>query len=105
MVGYATLLLFNSCVTEPQGFDDDSIRPSLPTEVCFNESAGRGDLLCLTQRLDNGKECLFALDTGATCLPSVAGVAAAGLFSVLWKASSFSGLGPSDHSNLPSCRS
>ena len=65
MVGYTTLLRFNSCVTAPQHLDDDSIRPDHPAEVSFNESAGRGDLLYLTLHLDNGKECLFAVDTGA----------------------------------------
>ncbi|SRR6266568_3155456 len=65
IVAFATLLLFNSCVTIPEDLVDDSIRPDLPAEASFNEAAGCGDLLYLTLRLDSGKELLFALDTGA----------------------------------------
>lgn len=59
------MLLDISCVTAPRLYLDDSIRPTLPGEVSFNEGAGRGDLLYLALRLDNGDELLFTLDTGS----------------------------------------
>ena len=62
---FASLLLLNSCAAAPRPVANDSVRPELPAEASFNESAGRGDLLYVTLRLNNAEELLFALDTGS----------------------------------------
>src|SRR6266705_4634671 len=61
------LLLLCSCITRnawPSWYGDNSIRPDLPPEVSFNQSAGRGEHLLVTLRSEGGEEMLFALDTG-----------------------------------------
>ena len=37
----------------------------LPAEVSINEGAGRGDLVMVPVRLENGEQCLFLVDTGS----------------------------------------
>jgi hypothetical protein len=59
-----SLLLLSSCATAPNPYLDDSIRPTLPAQTSFNQSAGHGDLIYLALRLGDGEE-LFALDTGS----------------------------------------
>jgi predicted aspartyl protease len=62
----ACLTLLSSCSTAPNWSADDSARPPLPAEVSFNLDAGHDQSLNLTLRLENGKELLFAVDTGAS---------------------------------------
>ena len=60
------LLLLCSCITRPTWptwYGDTSIRPDLPPEVSFNKSAGRGENLFVTLRLESGEEMLFLVDT------------------------------------------
>jgi hypothetical protein len=59
-------LLLCSCVTTGHTSGElPTLR--LPDEVAINKGAGRGDLLILTLRLENGKELPFFVDTGASC--------------------------------------
>ena len=60
----ACLALLCSCTTELKWSDDNSARPPLPAETAFNKSAGHGDHLYIKLRLENGREMLFAVDTG-----------------------------------------
>lgn len=53
------LILLCSCATE------NSARPSLPADASMNTSAGRDDNLFVKLHLENGKDLLFALDTGS----------------------------------------
>jgi hypothetical protein len=52
------LILVCSCVTR------NSHPPDLPPETTFNSGAGRGDWLFVPLHLQDGKELLFAVDTG-----------------------------------------
>ncbi|HXT41558.1 MAG TPA: hypothetical protein VN887_16245 [Candidatus Angelobacter sp.] len=54
-----SLLLLCSCATER------SSHPHLATEVAINKDAGRGGLLFIMLRLENGEELPFVLDTGS----------------------------------------
>lgn len=58
-----SLLLLCSCATT---YEQSTIVPAteLPADVTINKSAGRGDLLYVTLRLDGGEELLFVVDTG-----------------------------------------
>jgi NPCBM/NEW2 domain/Aspartyl protease len=45
---------------------EDLVRASLPAEVTMNKLAGRGGLLVVTLRLENGQELPFIVDTGTS---------------------------------------
>jgi hypothetical protein len=53
-----SLLLLCSCATK------SSTRPPLPADASINKGAGRGDFLLVMLHLKDGKELLFAVDTG-----------------------------------------
>jgi hypothetical protein len=55
-----SLLLLCGCVTA------DSIHPPLPADVSMNKYAGRGDLLIVTVRLENGEKVDLILDDATT---------------------------------------
>jgi hypothetical protein len=59
-----SLLLLCSCATTP---DLSALIPAskLPAEVTLNKDAGRGSLLFVTLRLEDGEELLFIVDTGS----------------------------------------
>ena len=54
-----SLLLLCSCATK------NSVRPNLPAETSFNETAGRGDPVFVTLTLETGEKLLFGVDTGS----------------------------------------
>jgi hypothetical protein len=58
---FLSLIFLCSCATE------QSIHRSLPAEVSINKDAGRGGLLIVTLRLENGQKLPFIIDTGASC--------------------------------------
>ena len=47
------------------GATDYALSRNLPPELRLNEGAGRGDMLLVTLRLQDGAELLFIIDTGA----------------------------------------
>jgi hypothetical protein len=53
------LLLLCSCATEK------SVRSGLPADVKMNQDAGRGGLIIVKLRLEDGEELPFAVDTGS----------------------------------------
>ena len=61
---FLSLMLLCSCATTPQ---PSAIVPAsdLPADASINKDAGRGGLLYVTLRLENGEELPFYLDTGA----------------------------------------
>jgi pimeloyl-ACP methyl ester carboxylesterase len=63
----ACLVVLCSCATAPIWFANNSIRPEIPPEITFNKGAGRGELLLLPLRLEDGEEILMMVDTGAPC--------------------------------------
>jgi hypothetical protein len=64
-LGVISLLLLCSCATTRQPV---AIVPAtdLPDSVAMNEEAGRGNLLFVMLRLENGEELPFLVDTGTT---------------------------------------
>jgi hypothetical protein len=60
--GIASLIFLCSCATQ------ETVQPSLPAETAFTETAFIKDPehIYLTLHLENGKELLFVMDTGAT---------------------------------------
>lgn len=60
-----SLLLLCSCATTPH---QSAIVPAteLPADVTINKDAGRGNLLFVTLRLEDGEELQFFVDTGTT---------------------------------------
>jgi hypothetical protein len=61
-LGTLLSLLLCSCATK------NSSPPQLAADVTMNKGAGRGDELLVTLRLENGKELLCIVDTGASCV-------------------------------------
>ena len=64
LLALAGLALFCSCATAP----NDSLitaAPELPADVAMNKGAGRGMILMVTVRMENGDEFPCAVDTGA----------------------------------------
>ena len=57
--GVLISLFLCSCTTENPG------HPGLPSTVAMNRDAGRGDLLVINLRLENGQELPFVVDTGS----------------------------------------
>ncbi|HEY5234209.1 MAG TPA: retropepsin-like aspartic protease [Verrucomicrobiae bacterium] len=59
-----SLVLLCSCATT---FQQSAIVPAteLPADATINKSAGRGDMLFVTLRLEDGQELSFGVDTGA----------------------------------------
>src|ERR1044071_6373643 len=57
-------VLLCSCATT---FDSTAIAPAseLPAQLTINKSAGRGDMLFVTLRLEDGQELPFGVDTGS----------------------------------------
>ena len=55
-----SIALFCSCASK------DFVRPSLPGDLPINKNAGRGGLLVVTVRLQNGESVDLVLDTGTT---------------------------------------
>lgn len=56
---FGLLLLLNSCAT------GDPIQARRPADLKMNQHAGRGDLLFVMIRLDDGEKLPFVLDTGS----------------------------------------
>jgi hypothetical protein len=64
---YICLIFLCSCATEQKS--PENVSPLLPAETSFNKNAGWGnpnDWLYLTLHLENGKNLLFFVDTGAS---------------------------------------
>ncbi len=59
------LLLISSCATKPHS-SSTQLANTLPADVKINRDAGRGNLIFVPIRLENGEELSFVLDTGAS---------------------------------------
>jgi hypothetical protein len=61
---FASLLFFCSCATAPK---PSAFIPAaeFPAATTINKSAGRGGMLFVNLRLEDGQECLFGVDTGS----------------------------------------
>ncbi len=59
------LLLISSCATKPHS-SSTQLANKLPADVKMNRDAGRGNLIFVPIRLENGEELPFILDTGAS---------------------------------------
>jgi hypothetical protein len=64
LAAFSSLLLFCSCGTTPK-ISTSISATELPADVTINKSAGRGGLLFVTLRLEDGQECSFGVDTGS----------------------------------------